>query len=145
MHKINRSALVAYDATEMYHLVNAIEDYPSFLPWCYEAKVLEASDAHKKATLGLSLKGLHKHFTTVNHMRPGERIDITLLDGPFRELQGAWTFQPLGEQGSKVAVDMHFEFSNRLLEFAIGSRFQHMLGGLIDAFRNRAQEVYGLR
>ncbi len=145
MHRINRSALVAYDATEMYQLVDDVEDYPRFLPWCYDARVLEAADAHKKATLGFSLKGLRKHFTTLNRLQPGERIEIELLDGPFRKLEGVWTFQSLGEEGSKVAVDLSFEFSSRLLEMAIGPGFQYMISGLIDAFTKRAREVYGPR
>lgn len=143
MHRVTRSALLPYTARQMYDLVNDVEFYPRFLPWCYEAQVHERSETHQRATLGMSVKPLRKHLTTINVMQPGERIDMRLENGPFRELRGVWLFEALSANGSKVSIDVSFEFSNRILDFSVGSRLEHVFGGLIDAFRERAKDVYG--
>lgn len=143
MHRVTRSALLPYAARQMYDLVNQVESYPRFLPWCYEAQVHERSETYQRATLGMAVKPLRKHFTTINAMQPGERIDMRLENGPFRDLHGVWLFEALGDSGCKVSVDVSFEFSSRILDFSLGSRFEHLFGGLIGAFRERAKDVYG--
>ena len=143
MHRVTRSALLSYSARQMYDLVNEVEYYPRFLPWCYEAEVHERTEIYQRATLGMAVRPLRKHFTTVNSMRPGERIDMRLENGPFRDLLGVWLFESLGDNGTKVSVDVSFEFSSRVLDFSLGSRLENLFGGLIDAFRDRAKQVYG--
>lgn len=143
MHRVTRSALLPYTAQQMYDLVNDVESYPRFLPWCYEAEVHERSETRQRATLGMAVKPIRKHFTTVNTMQPGERIEMRLENGPFRELNGVWSFAGLGQEGCKVNIDVRFEFASRLLDFSLGSHFEHLFGGLIDAFRDRARVIYG--
>src|SRR5579871_4927141 len=88
MRKVNKSALVPYSAADMYALVNDVERYPEFLPWCRGSKVLSHTETEMRASLELARGGFHKTFTTLNNLQPGSAITITLLDGPFKHLEG---------------------------------------------------------
>jgi len=141
---INKSALVRYSAAEMYALVNDIESYPQFLPWCRSARLLSREPDEVHATLELARGGVQKSFTTCNRLQANKMIEIRLVEGPFRHLSGFWRFDPLGDQASKVSLDMTFEFAP-LLDFVISPVFHPIADSLVDAFHKRAVEVYGKR
>jgi ribosome-associated toxin RatA of RatAB toxin-antitoxin module len=145
MANIHRSALVPYTPAEMYALVSDIEAYPQFLPWCTQAKVLSEQGDEVRATLELSRGGIHKSFTTSNRQQQNKMIEIRLLEGPFRHLEGFWRFDPLQEVGCKVALDLDFEFAGKLISLAFGPVFNQIANSLVDAFHQRAVEVYGRR
>src|SRR5690242_12288151 len=114
MKEISRSAIVEHSAREMYALVDDIESYPRFLPWCLDARV-EAKDAAKRATLTAGLGGIRQSFTTLNENEPGRAIDMRLVEGPFRAFHAAWRFAPLAEQACQIEFRMRYEFSSRAL------------------------------
>lgn len=140
---IKRNALVSYNARQMFELVNDIEDYPRFLPWCRESHIISQSDDNVEATLDIAWSGIHKSFTTRNHLYPHERIDITLVKGPFKYLEGRWSFIALGEHGCKVNLDLEFELGGGLMDKFFLPVFNHIANSLVDAFCKRAVEVYG--
>lgn len=145
MRRINRSAIVPYSAEQMFALVEDIESYPSFLPWCHDARI-ERRDGHNvEATLEIRRAGIGKSFRTRNVLRPPESITLELVEGPFRTLGGAWTFGPLGAEGSKVSLELSFEFESRLTDLLLGSVFEEICNSLVDAFTRRAHEMYGDR
>lgn len=144
MTTISKNALVRYSAAEMYALVNDIETYPQFLPWCRSARVLSRQPEEVKATLEMARGGIQKSFTTLNRMQAGKMIEIRLIDGPFRHLNGFWRFDDLAEQASKVSLDMDFEFAP-LLDLVLGPVFHPIANSLVDAFHRRAMDVYGKR
>jgi len=129
----------------MYALVNDIESYPRFLPWCSDARILQPGERELTATLTLAIAGIRHSFTTRNRMEPGRRIEVRLLDGPFRTLDGAWTFEALPDGRCRVALEMHFEFRNRLAAFALQKPFNHILHSMVDAFVRRAEQIHGKR
>lgn len=129
----------------MYALVNDIESYPAFLPWCRSSTILERSDDEIKASIELARGGIQKTFTTLNRMQHNKIIEMRLVNGPFRHLEGFWRFQALDEHSSKVMLDMEFEFSNRLLGLTVGPVFTQITNSLVDAFTQRAMDVYGKR
>ncbi len=143
MTEVRKSALVPYTVEQMYRLVADFERYPEFLPWCGRAELLKREGELVEARLDIAYSGLHKSFTTRNRLIENERIEMGLLEGPFRALQGVWMFQPLGEAGSKVAMEMEFEFASRLLSATLGPIFNRIAGSLVDAFIERAKRVYG--
>ncbi len=144
MTSITRSSLVLYKPEQMFDLVNDVEAYPSFLPWCRDSKILSKSDNFFFASLDLAKGGIHHTFSTRNTLIDGVSIDIALLDGPFDHLEGHWQFIPIGDnQGCRVQLDMDFEFSNRLISMALGPIFTQISGSLVEAFCKRAQEIYG--
>src|SRR3569832_1831629 len=106
MPVINRSALVPYSPAEMYSLVNDVDAYPQFLPWCKSAQVLSRNDDEVRASLELARGGFEKSFTTCNRLQKNKMIEMRLVEGPFRRLEGYWRFEPLGEQACKVSLDM---------------------------------------
>ncbi len=142
---INKSALVPYTALEMYKLVDDIEAYPTFLPWCGGTEVIERNDDEVKASILLSRSGIKKTFTTLNRLQQGKMIEMRLIEGPFRHLEGFWRFEVLSETASKIMFDIEFEFSNKLLAMTIGPVFSQITNTMVDAFTMRAVEVYGKR
>lgn len=143
MRKVSRSAIVPYTASDMYALVADVESYPEFLPWCSDVDVHLREGDTVEATLELHRGGLRKRFRTRNAMQPDTRMDLSLVGGPFRHLAGGWTFTPLGEAGSKVALDLEFEFDSRALDLVVGAFFEDACNQLVDAFTQRAARVYG--
>lgn len=143
MTKIHKSALVVYDHARMYSLVDDIAAYHTFLPWCRHSEILIRQDELVEAKLELAFGKMHKSFATRNRHISNQRIDMQLLEGPFRFLRGQWLFTPLGSDGSKISLDMEFEFSNALLGITAGPAFSQIANSLVDAFTQRAKQVYG--
>jgi len=144
MTTITRSSLVLYTPDQMFDLVNDVEAYPSFLPWCRDSKIISKTDDEISASLELAKGGVHHVFSTQNKLVHGQSIDIKLIDGPFQHLEGHWQFGMIGDnQGCRIQLDMDFEFSNRLISMALGPIFTQISGSLVDAFCKRAQEIYG--
>lgn len=143
MRQVRRTAIVPFSADQMYALVNDIESYPQFLPWCSEARVLARQGDTLTASVSMSVGRLHHSFTTANSMVPGRRITVQLLTGPFRHLAGSWEFVPAGARACEIRLDMQFEFRSRLLELSLGKVFDQIVNSLVGAFTQRAADVYG--
>lgn len=142
MTTVSRSAIVAYSAHQMFRLVDDVESYDKFLPWCKHSAEHFRDDDTVRATILFSRGGFEKSFTTQNRLQPGKMIDIRLVEGPFQRLDGYWRFHDLGEDASKVSLDLEFEFSNRILRMAFGRVFTQVANTLVDAFVQRADQVY---
>jgi len=145
MPVISRTALVPYTAAEMYVLVDDIDAYPLFLPWCRSSKVLSRDDDEVSARIEMAKSGIHKSFTTRNRLQKNKMIEMRLVEGPFRQLEGFWRFESLGEKGCKILLDLEFEFSNKILKLTVGPVFDQIANTLVDAFCERAIDVYGKR
>ena len=145
MRHVKRSALVPHVAREMFLLVDDVEAYPEFLPWCNEAEVHERTAEYVQATLELHKGGISNHFTTRNTRNEFESIDIALIGGPFKHLQGGWQFDDLGAEGSKVSLELEFEFESMFVDMMFGSFFEEICNSLVDAFVRRASSVFGPR
>lgn len=143
MAEVVRSVLVGHTPEEMYALVDAVEDYPRFLPWCGGATVLHRDAAVTRATLVISYHGIRQSFTTENTKRAPAEMRIRLVEGPFRTLDGTWRFTALGDRGCKVELSLRYEFAGRILEKVVGPVFNHIANTLVDAFAKRAEQVYG--
>jgi len=142
MRKVNRSALVPYSAAEMFALVDNIEAYAEFLPWCASAKVHVRTGDLVEATLDIRRAGIHKSFKTRNQLRTNERIDISLVSGPFRHLAGGWRFQALEDRACKVSLQLEFDFEHAIASLFFGRVFAEISNSLVDAFTRRANDVY---
>ena len=138
MKRIARSAIVECGADDFYALVEDIESYPTFLPWCAEAKVRERSPGRTVASLTLAAKGLRQSFTTENSNEPGRTIDMRLLEGPFKRFGAHWRFTPLSAQATKVEFELAYEFSNRIVAGLLGGIFSRLADSTVDAFVRRA-------
>tara|TARA_R100001224_G_scaffold29069_3_gene16068 strand:+ start:39298 stop:39765 length:468 start_codon:yes stop_codon:yes gene_type:complete len=143
MPSIEKSALVSYSAEQMFNLVNDIDSYPEFVPGCADSRVVEQNGDYKVASLQISKAGIQKTFTTRNKLVKPERIDMELVDGPFKKLTGGWVFKPLSDDACKVELKLDFEFSSRLLGMAFGKIFSEVTSKMVDAFVKRAEQVYG--
>ena len=146
MSHINRSALVHYSPAEMYQLVNNVADYPKFLPWCRSSQVKSESPTEMVASVEIAKGVLNKTFTTRNQLKKDVRIDLELVDGPFKKLRGHWQFESLKTANAcKVKLDLEFEFDSAMMSIAAKPIFTQIANSLVDAFCKRAVDVYGER
>ncbi|OTA19420.1 ubiquinone-binding protein [Xenorhabdus beddingii] len=144
MPQISRSALVPYSVEQMYKLVNDVTSYPDFLPGCVGSRVISSSNNEITASVEVSKAGISKTFVTRNTLFDNESIRMQLVDGPFRKLMGGWHFTPLSEDACKVELHLDFEFTNKLIELAFGKVFKELAGNMVQAFTQRAREVYSV-
>jgi ribosome-associated toxin RatA of RatAB toxin-antitoxin module len=145
MANISRSALVPYSPSQMFALVSDIESYPSFLPWCKSSRILSVKGDEVRAVIELSKGAVHKSFTTHNRAQRDKMIEMRLVEGPFHHLEGFWRFDALADLGCRVALDLEFEFSGRLVKLAFGPVFNQVVNSLVDSFHRRARQIYGER
>ena len=129
----------------MFSLVDDVDSYAEFLPWCNHSEVLSRNDETVDATLELHKGAISKTFTTRNTLKQNEAIELELLGGPFRHLAGGWKFQSLGDDGSKVELELEFEFESRMADMMFGTFFEETCNSLVDAFISRAATIYGER
>lgn len=142
MPTLEQSALVPYTAQQMYQLVNDVESYPEFLPWCSGGTVVEEGDDFRVARVDIRKGPVRQHFTTRNDLKPGEEINLSLVEGPFNHLQGQWNFSAIGDNGCRVTFNTQFSFGNVVMEKTVGPVFNEICKRLVDAFVARAKQVY---
>jgi len=142
MPTINKSALVPYHASAMYDVVDDVEQYAQFLPWCGSSTVLSRNEDEVEARIEIAHRGINKTFTTRNRLQKNKIIEMSLVDGPFKRLHGFWQFKSLGDSGCKVSLNLEYEFSNKVLSIAIGPVFGQIANTLVDAFCKRADDLY---
>lgn len=141
---IKKTAVVPYTTRQMYDLVNDIEAYPEFLPWCADARVTVHGEDSLTASLSMASGHIRQSFTTENSMQPGRRIEVHLVSGPFRYLTGSWDFEPVDDGKScRISLQMDFEFRNKILKLTLSKLFHHIVNTLVDAFTRRAVSIYG--
>ncbi len=140
---IQRSALLPYPAQALYDLVNDVASYPEFLPWCSSTTVIEETDVLMRASLEVAKAGLSQKFVTCNTLAPGQSIVMNLEEGPFTELHGVWQFKALTDKACKISLDLSFEYAGPLVRATLGPLFNQAANTLVDAFCQRAKQLYG--
>lgn len=140
---VHRSTVVPFTCEQMYQLVNDIEHYPEFLPWCPSTTVHFRKDNQVQATIDIAKGIVHRSFTTINTLDPNQSVKMALVEGPFKHLQGHWQFKPQAQGLTQIDFYVDFEFNNRLLDIGFAPVFNHITQSMVTAFSNRANEVYG--
>ena len=143
MAVVHKTVLLAYSAEQMFDLVARVEDYPKFLPWCGGVRIVERTEDTLVASIGINFHGVKQTFTTRNHNHRPSQMKMKLVDGPFKLLDGTWTFKPLRVDACKIEFDLHYEFSSMLLEQLVGPVFGKIADTMVDSFSKRAETVYG--
>ncbi len=143
MTEIHRSAIVPYSVQAMFDLVADIASYPQFLPWCGGARIVSANDDEVVAAIDIAYGGINRTFTTRNLLQRGKIMEMRLIEGPFSSLQGCWLFTPLGEDASKISLDLDFTVANRIVGLALTPVFSAIANQLVDRFHQRAADMYG--
>ena len=141
MKKIGRCAIVGHSAERVYALVEDIESYPRFLPWCTGARVERGPDG-VTATLEIGMRGLRQSFTTRNENRPGTSIEMRLVKGPFRHFAASWRFKSLSAQACGIEFSLEYEFSSKAAGKLLAPLFGTIANTMVDAFSRRADEIY---
>ena len=143
MAVVHKTVFLGYSAEQMFDLVANVADYPKVLPWCGAGKVLEQSDTRLVASVGINFHGVKQSFTTANTNTRPTQMAMKLVDGPFKVMDGLWTFKALRDDACKVEFDLRYEFSSVILEQLIGPVFSMIANSMVDSFCKRAETVYG--
>ena len=142
---VKKSVLIEHSSQQMFDLVDRVEDYPQFLPWCSLTRCIFRDDTRTIATLHINYRSVKSHFTTENNKESPFSMKITLVDGPFRRLDGVWHFKPLAAHACKIEFQLSYEFSSKMFEKVIGPVFSQIANTFVDAFVKRAAQVYGAK
>lgn len=145
MALVEKSVLIEYSAAQMYALVEDVAAYPEFLPWCGDTEILKREGEITRAAITIYFRGIKQRFSTENRAQPQQLIEMSLVEGPFRQLDGSWRFKALGDNACKIEFRLHYEFSSKLLEKIVGPVFHFIASTFVDAFVKRAQQLYGKR
>ncbi|KFB67413.1 type II toxin-antitoxin system RatA family toxin [Candidatus Accumulibacter vicinus] len=144
MAMVKKSVLIEHSSQQMFDLVDRVEDYPQFLPWCSLTRCIFRDDTRTIATLHINYRSVKSHFTTENNKESPFSMNITLVDGPFRRLDGVWHFKPLAAHACKIEFQLSYEFSSKMFEKVIGPVFSQIANTFVDAFVKRAYDVHGV-
>lgn len=140
---VKKSRVIHYSCEQMFKLVNEVEHYAEFLPYCSQSTVHHRDPDEVQATLLISAAGMSKSFTTRNRLQHNKMIEIRLVDGPFSHLEGFWRFDEQAEGGCKISFDLEFEFAGRMFSMLLGPIFEQVTDKMVDAFCDRAEALYG--
>ena len=143
MSKIHREALLPYSPDAMYRLVNDVQRYSEFLPWCHSSEIIEQTDTVMRASILIKKMGISKSFSTENSLCLNEKISMKLLNGPFQYLTGVWQFSAIQDLGCKVILDLDFEFLPGLMNLPFKKVFEPAANSMLQAFVTRAHQLYG--
>jgi len=142
MRQVERSALVPYTPSQMFALVEDIERYPQFVPWVSGAELIKRTSGEVVGRLEMERGGFKEKFTTRNLLNPPSAMDLKLVDGPFKLLEGRWSFEPIADRGTRISLSIRFEFANPMLSLLLSKSFEKSCSELVDAFVARARSVY---
>ena len=142
MPEVDRSALVTHSPAQMYALVRDVERYPEFLSWVVGAEVHEETEDHQLAQLDLEVAGFRRRIRTRNELEPDRKLELRLVEGPFRRFSGRWQFHDLGI-GCRVQLTLAFEFDSAMLAAAFSRAFVSVANRMIDDFCRRAEQLHG--
>jgi ribosome-associated toxin RatA of RatAB toxin-antitoxin module len=142
MPTISRSALVMYSVEQMYKLINDIAAYPEFIPNCGDSKIISVQGNEVTAALMVSKGGLKKWFTTKNTLINANKVQLDLVEGPFKKLSGYWQLTELSQEACKISLYLEYEFSSKVFDLAFGRVFTVLTNNMVQAFTQRAKEVY---
>lgn len=142
MIEIRKSVLVPYSTDKIYNLITNIASYPKYLPWCSHSEIKEQTENTTTATVYIEYMKVKTYFTTKNTNYPYEKIEMQLIDGPFKQLSGSWHFIPLGENGCKIEFFLHYKFANPVIQKIIGPVFNYISKNIVDCFVKEAHKLY---
>ncbi len=142
LKRIDRSAIVEHTADALYALIEDIEAYPQFLPWCLRAQIHERAPGRTVATLTVGIKGVRQAFTTENINRPGESIEVRLIEGPFKRFAAAWRLTPLGPGATRIEFTLEYQFSSRMLARVLEPLFSTIADTMVTSFGRRADALH---
>ena len=142
MADVKKNVIVNHSAEKMFNLVDGIEDYLLFLPWCGGSQIIERNDEITKASIHIKYSGINQSFTTQNTKEYPHRIDLKLIDGPFKKLEGFWVFKPINQDACHIEFHLHYEFSNFILDKLISPIFSKIANTFVDGFVTQADKIY---
>jgi len=143
MPNVHKTTTLPHSAEHMFELVNDVESYPDFLPWCKAVHVKSRDEKKVKATVDIAKSSYKQSFASLLRLSKGQAVEMHLLEGPFDKFKVCWQFEPLSETQSKVTFDLDYKFSNRIVGMVAGSAIADIAETLLGFVCQRADDIYG--
>ena len=146
MPKASVKRLIECKKNQLIDLVLDIEKYPTFVPYCINAKIHEKNDKGDFINIIADLtigKGLFKdtYKSDVKFNKKNNSIYVTNIGGPLKHLDNKWIFED-HKEGTEIYFDVDFEIKNKFLNILMTTSFQYGLDKIADAFQKRANQLF---
>ena len=146
MPRASVKRLIECEKKQLINLVLDIEKYPTFVPYCIDAKVYEKNDNGDFINIIADLtigKGLFKdtYKSDVKFNKMHNSIYVTNIGGPLKHLDNKWIFED-HKEGTEIYFDVDFEIKNKFLNVLMTTSFQYGLDKIADAFKKRANQLF---
>tara|TARA_B100000900_G_scaffold353125_1_gene321087 strand:- start:479 stop:916 length:438 start_codon:yes stop_codon:yes gene_type:complete len=138
MKKIHKEEDINIELTKIFNLINNIDKYPDYLPWCVKTEVEHESKNIINGKIFISKSFIKWSFSTKNTIEKNKSINLSLIDGPFEELNGKWSFIPIDKNNTKVSLDINYKFKNSLIELSIEPIFTSIMNSILQSFISQA-------
>lgn len=138
MRECRASVLLPYRVDDVFALVEDVESYASFLPWCIQAEIIERDNETITARMRVRVRNYEEDLVTRNRASGIETIEITMVTGPFSDFHALWSFVDLSA-GCRVTLELKFNFKNRLLDTLATRLINKATNRVVDAFADRAR------
>ena len=125
----------------IYNVIANIENYPTFLPWCIGARIIDTKNDSdfviQKAELMISFKSFRESFVSeVILDKNNWTVNIVSKKKPFKLLKGFWIINEKKEN-CEVCFEIQFELKSIILDKIIGLVFFQSVKSIVKAFEEQ--------
>ena len=138
MKSIHKEEDINIDIETIFNLINDIESYPNYLPWCTKSEVREESANTMIGKIFISKSFINWNFSTKNTIKKNESISLELVDGPFQNLTGKWLFSSIDQFNTRVSLDIDYKFKSSIIELSIEPIFSSIMNSILKSFVQEA-------
>ena len=138
MKKIYKEEDINIDIETIFNLINDIDSYPDYLPWCTKTEVIEKPDHSIIGKIFISKSFINWNFSTKNIIKKNESISLELVDGPFESLNGKWSFSVIDGFNTRVSLEINYKFKSSLIELSIEPIFTSIMNSILKSFIQEA-------
>ena len=138
MKKIYKEEDINIDIETIFNLINDIESYPNYLPWCTDTEVKKESENIIIGKIYISKSFIKWSFSTKNTILKNSSISLEFVDGPFENLDGKWLFTSLDNHNTKVSLEINYKFKSSLIELSIEPIFTSIMNSILKSFIQQA-------
>jgi len=139
LKKYTRTFHVTKNINEVFDVLNNVDDYESFIPFCSQSEIIDEQDNAITASLKLSFLGSSSEFITQNEFKRNEFIDMNLVKGPFNSFNATWLFKPINEDETQMTFKMTYSINNPITDLIISKNIDTVSERIIEAFKQKIE------
>ena len=138
--KIKKEAIILEDIEKVFNIVNRVDLYKNFVPYCVDSIIISEENNQMQARLDFNLKGLKTTFTTQNIIENNKIIQMKLVDGPFKYLDGEWKFTEIDDK-TLIELKINYEVQSKIIDYTISKSLEKIMDYLVTAFVSESKKL----